>query len=56
MAPLTTAGLICLGIGIVLFLIEGAASRKGLGQLVAVMRTTVLVIGVGMIVIGLVKG
>ena len=56
MTPLTTAGLICLGIGIMLFLFEGIADRKGCGQLVAVMRTTVLILGVAMIAIGLIKG
>ena len=56
MAPLTTAGLICLGIGVALFFLEGFANRKGFGQLIAVMRTTVLVIGVVMIAIGLIKG
>lgn len=55
MAPILTAGLICLGIGFALFLVEVIANRKGFGQLVAVMRTTVLVIGVVLVAIGLIK-
>lgn len=56
MAPLTKLGLICLGISVLLFLLEGIADRKGFGALVASMRNALLVMAVGMIAVGLVKG
>ena len=55
MDPTVKAGAACIVIGVILFVFEGVANRKGFGQLVAVMRTTVLLIGVVLIVVGLVR-
>lgn len=52
MDPFIKAGLICMGVAALLFSLENFADKRGFGQLVAVMRTTLFVLGVGVLAWG----
>lgn len=53
MNPAITAGTILLGVGIVIFLLEGFADLRGYGQMIAWFRMTLLLVGIAAVIWGI---